>query len=32
MSRAEEIHRDAAAHYAQWDKVADIVDQFIDMM
>ncbi len=32
MSRAEEIRRDAVAHYAQWDKVADIVDQFIDMM
>lgn len=32
MSRAEEIRRQAAAHYAQWDKVADIVDQFIDMM
>ncbi len=32
MSRTEEICRQASAHYAHWDKVADMVDQLIDMM
>ena len=32
MSRTEEICRQASMHYAQWDKVADMVDQLIDMM
>jgi transketolase len=32
MSRGEEICRRESEHYAQWDKVADLIDQFIDMM
>ncbi len=32
MSRTEEICRQASAQYAHWDKVADMVDQLIDMM
>jgi transketolase len=32
MSRTEEICRQASAHYAHWDKVADMIDQLIDMM
>lgn len=32
MSRIEEICRREAAHYEKWDKVVDLVDQFIDMM
>src|SRR5512137_1297814 len=31
MSRTDEICRRAGAHYAQWDKVADMIDQLIDM-
>jgi len=32
MDRTQEIVRQASAHYAHWDKVADLIDQYIDMM
>jgi transketolase len=32
MSRVEEICREASTHYQHWDKVADLIDQYIDMM
>jgi transketolase len=32
MSRVEGICRDAGDHYHHWDKVADMIDQYIDMM
>jgi len=32
MSRVEEICREASVHYRHWDKVVDLIDQYIDMM
>jgi transketolase len=32
MSRVEEICREVSGHYRHWDKVADLIDQNIDMM
>lgn len=31
-SRVEQIRRDTSGHYRHWDKVADLIDQYIDMM